>query len=65
MPEEARNVSLDNTEDRWWDQVDLNKLILASNRIQEISEELKTLSALTVLDVCATLYHGFFFVLNN
>ena len=51
VPEEARNVSLDNTEDRWWDQVDLNKLILASNRIKEISDDLRNLPALTVLDV--------------
>ncbi|XP_033107307.1 leucine-rich repeat-containing protein 40-like [Anneissia japonica] len=51
VPEEARNVSLDNTEDRWWEQTDLTKLILASNKLLEISNDLRELGALTVLDV--------------
>ena len=38
-------------DDRWWDQVDLTKLILAANNISELSADLKLLSALAVLDV--------------
>ena len=38
-------------DDRWWDQVDLVKLILADNLIRELSEEIQHLPALTVLDV--------------
>lgn len=51
VPEEARSISLDNTEDRWWEQVDLTKLILASNLLTSIGEGLSQLPALTVLDV--------------
>ncbi|XP_006820661.1 leucine-rich repeat-containing protein 40-like [Saccoglossus kowalevskii] len=51
VPEEARSVSLDDAEDRWWDQVELVKLILASNKLQEISNDINQLSALTVLDI--------------
>ena len=49
-PEEARSVSLDNDE-RWWDQVDLTKLILASNTITDLGDGIKQLPALVVLDV--------------
>lgn len=53
VPEEARNVSMD-SEDRWYDQVDLTKLILASNQLKALPEEgLPMLPALTVLDVSA------------
>ena len=55
VPEEARNISLDNAEDRWWEQVDLTKLILASNSLVSISEDIHQLPALTVLDVCVKL----------
>lgn len=43
-------------EDRWWDQTELTKLILAANEIKELSEEIKLLQALTILDVshCVT-----------
>lgn len=51
VPEEAKNVSLDNTEDRWWEQTDLTKLILASNRLVGLSDDIRQLPALTVLDV--------------
>ncbi len=51
VPEEAKSVSLDNTEDRWWEQVDLTKLILASNTLAHLSEDIRQLSALVVLDV--------------
>ena len=52
MPEEGKTVSLDAGDgDRWWEQVDLKKLILASNKIKELSSEIKNLPALNVLDV--------------
>lgn len=38
-------------DDKWWDQVDLVKLILAANQIKEISDDIRFLTALTVLDV--------------
>ncbi|GFR82517.1 leucine-rich repeat-containing protein 40 [Elysia marginata] len=50
-PEEARVVSMDNNEDKWWDTVELTKLILASNTLSCLDEKLGNLSALTVLDV--------------
>ncbi|KAL8607179.1 hypothetical protein ACOMHN_009573 [Nucella lapillus] len=51
VPEEARSVSLDNTDERWWEQVELTKLILASNALAFLGEGLGQLPALTVLDV--------------
>ncbi|XP_005105166.1 leucine-rich repeat-containing protein 40 [Aplysia californica] len=51
VPEEAKSISLDNTDDKWWETVDLTKLILASNRLSSIGEGLRNLGALTVLDV--------------
>ena len=54
VPEEAKTVAMDNTEDRWWDQVDLTKLILASNALTSLGEGLAQLPALTVLDVSDT-----------
>ncbi|XP_078574385.1 leucine-rich repeat-containing protein 40-like isoform X2 [Branchiostoma floridae x Branchiostoma japonicum] len=50
VPEEAKNVTFDG-EDRWWEQVDLTKLILASNKLSELSPDLNQLPALVVLDV--------------
>lgn len=51
VPEEAKSVSLDNTDDKWWDQVDLTKLILASNALTSIAPDITNLPALEVLDV--------------
>lgn len=54
-PEEAHtNVQFDGT-DRWWEQTELTKLILASNKLQSLSEELRLLPALVVLDVSPVL----------
>lgn len=50
IPEEERNASLDSDE-KWWDQTELNKLILASNQIAVISPDIQLLPALVVLDV--------------
>ncbi len=38
-------------DDRWWDQVDLGKLILADNQIKEIAEDIRLLTGLAILDV--------------
>ena len=38
--------------EQWWDQADLVKLILADNLLKELSEDIKLLPSLTVLDVC-------------
>lgn len=57
VPQEARNVSLDSTDDdKWWEIVDLTKLILASNKLSEISSEIAQFPALLVLDVSETLF---------
>lgn len=40
-------------EEKWWDQIDLNKLILAANQIKEIPDDVALLTALITLDVCA------------
>jgi len=51
LPPEAKNVSLDSTEERWWDQIDLTKLILASNKLSSLSGDIVNLPALEFLDV--------------
>ena len=54
---------MDNADDRWWEQVDLTKLILASNALDCLSEDIHLLPALVALDVgiliasfCCSLY---------
>ncbi|XP_053324764.1 leucine-rich repeat-containing protein 40 [Spea bombifrons] len=50
-PEEAhQNVAFGGA-DRWWEQTDLSKLILASNKLQSLSEDIRLLPALVVLDI--------------
>uniref|UniRef100_A0A4W4G6V2 Leucine rich repeat containing 40 n=1 Tax=Electrophorus electricus TaxID=8005 RepID=A0A4W4G6V2_ELEEL len=50
-PEEAQqNVSFAAT-DRWWEQTDLTKLLLSSNKLETLSQDVKLLPALVVLDV--------------
>lgn len=39
------------SDEQWWDQVDLTKLILASNQLKELSEDIQCLPALALLDV--------------
>ncbi|ELU16143.1 hypothetical protein CAPTEDRAFT_182426 [Capitella teleta] len=51
VPKESSNISLGTTDERWWEQVDLSKLILASNALTSLSEDIAQLPALTVLDV--------------
>lgn len=51
-PAKGQDVSWDSkSDDKWWDQVDLSKLILASNQLVQLSEDIRMLPALTVLDV--------------
>lgn len=50
-PEEGKTISMETADDRWWEQVDLTKLILASNALDHLSEDVKLLPALVVLDV--------------
>jgi len=51
-PEEGKTISMDDADDRWWEQIDLTKLILASNALDHLAEDIKLLPALVVLDVC-------------
>ena len=51
----AGAASFDN-DDKWWDQTDLIKLILASNELIELSEDIALLPALNVLDVCVCVF---------
>jgi hypothetical protein len=44
---------MDGADDRWWEQIDLTKLILASNVIERLSDDIRLLPALSVLDVLA------------
>ena len=55
VAEESRSMSLENPDDRWWDQTDLTKLILASNAITDLGDGIQNLAALTVLDVSLLL----------
>ncbi|OXB66606.1 hypothetical protein ASZ78_013865 [Callipepla squamata] len=50
-PEEAHHNLSFGAADRWWEQTDLTKLILASNQLRCLSEDVRLLPALTVLDV--------------
>jgi Leucine-rich repeat (LRR) protein len=50
------NISMDNANNEgWWTQVELQKLILASNKIKTIDKEIKNLPKLTILDVIINL----------
>lgn len=49
--EAAGQRSMDNTEENWWDMVDLTKLILACNKISTISDKISNLGSLLILDL--------------
>ncbi|XP_049586378.1 leucine-rich repeat-containing protein 40 isoform X1 [Syngnathus scovelli] len=50
-PAEAHhNVSFGASE-RWWEQTDLTKLLMASNRLTSLSDDIRLLPALTTLDL--------------
>ena len=49
------NISMDNNDNedsKWWNQVELTKLILASNKIKQIPTDIQQLDTLCTLDVC-------------
>ncbi|KAM8888929.1 leucine-rich repeat-containing protein 40 isoform 2-T2 [Synchiropus picturatus] len=50
-PEEAKNNVSFGAEDRWWEQTDLTKLLLSSNQLTCLSDDIKLLPALTTLDL--------------
>lgn len=50
-PSKGSSLSMDEVDDRWWEQVDLVKLILASNQLTEISSKISILGALVTLDL--------------
>lgn len=50
-PEEAQQNLSFSAAERWWEQTDLTKLLLSSNKLETISEDIKLLPALVVLDV--------------
>ncbi|XP_078141736.1 leucine-rich repeat-containing protein 40 isoform X2 [Centroberyx gerrardi] len=50
-PEEAnQNLSFGASE-RWWEQTDLTKLLLSSNQLTALSDDIRLLSGLTTLDL--------------
>ncbi|XP_054994659.1 leucine-rich repeat-containing protein 40 [Sorex araneus] len=51
VPEEAKQNLSFSADERWWEQTDLTKLILSSNKLQALSEDVQLLPALTVLDI--------------
>lgn len=67
-PEEGHSVAMETGGDRWWEQVDLSKLILASNMLTSLSEDIANLPALRVLDVryfffiCLNCMYRFFYI---
>ena len=51
---EDRGCTFENDE-RWWDQIELTRLNLSSNEINEISDDIQSLPALQYLDVSSNL----------
>ncbi|KAK7889146.1 hypothetical protein WMY93_024706 [Mugilogobius chulae] len=50
-PEEAQDAVSFGGSDRWWEQTELTKLLLSSNQLTELSEDLRLLPALITLDL--------------
>uniref|UniRef100_A0A673CQN4 Leucine rich repeat containing 40 n=1 Tax=Sphaeramia orbicularis TaxID=375764 RepID=A0A673CQN4_9TELE len=64
-PEEAQqNVSF-GASDRWWEQTDLTKLLLSSNQLTHLSDDIRLLPALTTLDVSNMMPCAVFYPLTN
>uniref|UniRef100_T1J7G9 Disease resistance R13L4/SHOC-2-like LRR domain-containing protein n=1 Tax=Strigamia maritima TaxID=126957 RepID=T1J7G9_STRMM len=47
----ALSYSMDETDGKWWEQVDLSQLNLANNQISQIPSDISNLAALQVLDL--------------
>lgn len=46
------SLSLDQSDgDRWWDQADLTRLYLSSNKLSSLSPDIEKLHALTILEL--------------
>lgn len=56
-PSEGKSLAMDAVDERWWEQTDLVKLILASNQLTEISPQISLLGALVTLDVSMLTYY--------
>uniref|UniRef100_A0A1A7XBW1 Leucine-rich repeat-containing protein 40 n=2 Tax=Iconisemion striatum TaxID=60296 RepID=A0A1A7XBW1_9TELE len=50
-PEEAQQDASFGGSDRWWEQTDLTKLLLSSNLLTQLSDDIRLLSGLTTLDL--------------
>lgn len=50
-PEEARHSVSFEESDRWWEQTDLTKLLLSSNQLTHLSDDIRLLPGLTTLDL--------------
>lgn len=50
-PEDSKQTVSFTSEDRWWDQTDLTKLLLSNNQLTALSEDIRLLPALTTLDL--------------
>uniref|UniRef100_A0A671RVD0 Leucine-rich repeat-containing protein 40 n=1 Tax=Sinocyclocheilus anshuiensis TaxID=1608454 RepID=A0A671RVD0_9TELE len=50
-PQEAQQNLSFGAADRWWERTDLTKLLLSSNKLQSLSEDVKLLPSLVVLDI--------------
>uniref|UniRef100_A0A3B4YW63 Leucine rich repeat containing 40 n=1 Tax=Stegastes partitus TaxID=144197 RepID=A0A3B4YW63_9TELE len=50
-PEEAQQDVSFGESDRWWEQTDLTKLLLSSNQLTQLSEDIKLLPGLITLDL--------------
>uniref|UniRef100_A0A9R1SN66 Leucine rich repeat containing 40 n=2 Tax=Cyprinus carpio TaxID=7962 RepID=A0A9R1SN66_CYPCA len=63
-PQEAQQNLSFGAADRWWEQTDLTKLLLSSNKLQSLSEDVKLLPCLLVLDVgfCVLKYSDYLVV---
>lgn len=53
-PEEAQQSVSFGESDRWWEQTDLTKLLLSSNQLTQLSDDIRLLPGLTTLDVSNT-----------
>lgn len=49
-PEEGNKDLAFGTDDHWWEQADLTKLLLSSNQLTSLSDDIRFLPALTTLD---------------
>lgn len=56
--EEAQQGVFSGDSERWWEETLLSKLYLSSNQLTQLSEDIRLLPALTVLDVSKSSREG-------